>query len=308
MIKIHCQECNTLTYKNPLQYKRYNNHFCSNTCYLQWRKKQVKIESIELICKKCQKQFKKKKINYRPNRNYFCSNKCSSKYHAIQRSKKKVLKGTLQESLVVTPTGNKFSKVRQYARNFYHKEASYCQHCNFQHYVEVCHIKPISEFQLDSLIAEINAEENILLLCPRCHWELDHNLLLLEEIGNYLKFDPIQCPKINFSKDQSSKTLEDLIIEKADTSNRYTKVRQDIRRRIKNIKDLSCENCGYPHHIEVCHIQPISTFNKKVKIKKINSPENLLALCRNCHWCLDHGYLKLNEILAKKEFNGPAGT
>ncbi len=50
-----------------------------------------------------------------------------------------------------------------------------CVFCGYDKHVEVCHIKPISEFPDDATVAEINALENLILLCPNCHWEFDHS-------------------------------------------------------------------------------------------------------------------------------------
>lgn len=57
-----------------------------------------------------------------------------------------------------------------------------------------------------------------------------------------------------------------------------------------------CANCGYKRHYEVCHVKGISTFSDENKISEINDINNLIALCRNCHWELDNGLLSLDDI------------
>ena len=57
-----------------------------------------------------------------------------------------------------------------------------CQVCGYIKHVNLCHIKPIREFSGDSLLSEINAPSNNLVLCPNHHWEFDHNMLKLEDI------------------------------------------------------------------------------------------------------------------------------
>ena len=47
--------------------------------------------------------------------------------------------------------------------------------CNYDHHYEVCHIKPIKDFSLNSLIYEINNKDNLIHLCPNHHWEFDNN-------------------------------------------------------------------------------------------------------------------------------------
>jgi predicted HNH restriction endonuclease len=46
-------------------------------------------------------------------------------------------------------------------------------------------------------------------------------------------------------------------------------------------------------HVEVCHIREINSFPDTAIIKEINDHGNLILLCRNCHWELDHGLLDL---------------
>lgn len=49
-----------------------------------------------------------------------------------------------------------------------------CELCGYSKHVEVCHKRPISDFPLNTKISEINNKDNILVLCPNCHWEFDH--------------------------------------------------------------------------------------------------------------------------------------
>jgi len=55
----------------------------------------------------------------------------------------------------------------------------------------------------------------------------------------------------------------------------------------------SCKVCQYSLHFEVCHIKPLSSFSDDTLIIVVNDQSNLIALCRNCHWEFDHGYLKI---------------
>jgi uncharacterized protein YneF (UPF0154 family) len=51
-----------------------------------------------------------------------------------------------------------------------------CEACGYNTYVEIAHIKAVSDFSDEALIQEINAIDNLKALCPNHHWELD-NLL-----------------------------------------------------------------------------------------------------------------------------------
>lgn len=67
------------------------------------------------------------------------------------------------------------SHVRQFARYWLnHLRLEPCRHCGYDKHVELAHIKPISEYSIDATLGEINSEENIIPLCPNCHWEFDN--------------------------------------------------------------------------------------------------------------------------------------
>lgn len=61
----------------------------------------------------------------------------------------------------------------------------------------------------------------------------------------------------------------------------------------KSNKPKYCVNCKYNLHYEVCHIKDVRNFDGNATIAEINDLDNLVALCRNCHWEFDKGYLKL---------------
>jgi len=88
------------------------------------------------------------------------------------------------------------------------------------------------------------------------------------------------------------KTIKEVMDKGA---NRYGVIRGHARQVVKSRLSI-CENCGYKKHVEVCHKKHISKYPITTKIKEINIPKNLVLLCSNCHWELDHGILKPNEI------------
>jgi len=64
----------------------------------------------------------------------------------------------------------------------------------------------------------------------------------------------------------------------------------------KDLRNLPCQRCSYSFHVELCHIKPISSFSGKTTLREINSPDNILILCRNCHWEFDNGKLQIESI------------
>lgn len=93
-----------------------------------------------------------------------------------------------------------------------------------------------------------------------------------------------------------NKTLEEAIKNRKD-NNRYNQIRQISRKNyFQSGRPKCCEVCGYDKHIEICHIKDIASFYKQALIYEINDLSNLIALCRNHHWELDHGHLTIEEI------------
>ena len=55
-----------------------------------------------------------------------------------------------------------------------------CVICGYNKHVEVAHKKPVSEFDDNTLVKDINSINNLVGLCPNHHWEFDNGLLTLE--------------------------------------------------------------------------------------------------------------------------------
>ena len=78
-------------------------------------------------------------------------------------------------------------------------------------------------------------------------------------------------------------------------TNKYTGIRELCRTWLRDLRNLSCKNCGYEKHVELCHIKPIKDFPLTATLGEINSRENVVQLCPNCHWEFDKGLLKLSN-------------
>lgn len=94
----------------------------------------------------------------------------------------------------------------------------------------------------------------------------------------------------------SDATIEEVIL--SSTKYRGCNKYQSIRNHAKAIMRCAavarvCAVCGYQNGIQVCHIRGISTFPTEATVGEINSLENLVYLCPNHHWELDHGLLVL---------------
>ena len=50
----------------------------------------------------------------------------------------------------------------------------------------------------------------------------------------------------------------------------------------------NCANCGYDKHVELAHIKAVADFDDDTLLSVVNSPDNVLSLCPNCHWEFDN--------------------
>ncbi len=79
------------------------------------------------------------------------------------------------EDCIKRKGSNRYDVIRDNARRLYKEKLKNpkCEVCGYSKHVELCHRKSISSYPKDTLISEVNKEENILFLCPNCHWEHD---------------------------------------------------------------------------------------------------------------------------------------
>ena len=79
--------------------------------------------------------------------------------------------------------------------------------------------------------------------------------------------------------------------------NKYNYIRMHSRRLIDSLGiDKVCSCCKFEHGVQICHIKSISDFPEDTPLNEVNSIDNLILLCPNCHWLFDHGYPSLDEL------------
>lgn len=76
-------------------------------------------------------------------------------------------------------------------------------------------------------------------------------------------------------------------------SSQFAHIRGLNRSWNKDLTKLPCFNCGYSKHVELAHIKAISSFSVDTKLSEVNSKDNVVQLCPNCHWEFDNGLLNL---------------
>ena len=83
----------------------------------------------------------------------------------------------------------RYARLRQDARRHYLAAFAYrCSQCGYDKHIEVCHKRSLTSFPLETPIAVVNHLDNLVGLCPNCHWEFDHGLLQLEGFPDQATF------------------------------------------------------------------------------------------------------------------------
>lgn len=62
-----------------------------------------------------------------------------------------------------------------------------------------------------------------------------------------------------------------------------------------------CQVCRYDFHVELCHVIAIASFPLSTTLNEVNSSSNIVVLCRNHHWELDHGALTPDQIPSRNQ-------
>jgi len=163
---VNCLNCN----KELIGF--YQKKFCGKSCAASFNGRVCPKRSKEKLkwpkCRCCDNKVATKKGAY-------CRECINNKKHYHGKPVETL---TLKE-VIVRKGSNKYDIIRSHASYLYRKDKTdlKCANCIYDKHVEICHIKPIKDFFLDTTIKEINDSSNIVLLCPNCHWEFDRGLL-----------------------------------------------------------------------------------------------------------------------------------
>lgn len=136
--------------------REYN--FCSQKCSATFLNHIYKKRKLAQKCRKCKSLINKRRT--------YCE-MCFTQMH-------EEFKGRTIKELIYKEGSNKYGSVRRYTRVVTSTRKQECEKCGYNKHVQTCHIKPISSFSDDTKLEVVNAENNLILLCPNCHWELDH--------------------------------------------------------------------------------------------------------------------------------------
>ena len=170
-LEVECLQCKKRFKKTLSEINKNQNHFCSRSCaaiYNNATKLKHGKYKKNKICSNCEALHSKN--------SYFCSQKCKTENSMKNR--------TIKETFTKGEQQQKYSNIRSIARNYakYLPNKHACQNCGYDKHIEIAHIKSISSFNENDMLIDVNNENNLLALCPNCHWELDNGHLTIEEI------------------------------------------------------------------------------------------------------------------------------
>ena len=178
--------------------------FCKNSVFNHINKKKkcgIGVAEIieipyDIICKYCNKKFQTEaNMNYHQNNN--CDRmpndisipeiiqkidklesnneheKLKKEYEKLKEKYEKIEEELKEyKKLKMGMLSNIRSKARKKYTEYFELICVHCKNSD-KTIIEICHIKPVSEFPLDATESEINALHNLISLCPNCHTGLD---------------------------------------------------------------------------------------------------------------------------------------
>lgn len=202
MIELICDNCEKIFQRTRDRKRKHK--FCCKECLNIWYKSKAKINKCEFCgkdtknpkfcCKSCAASYNNKEFPKRNKENKdkkikinFCKIcgvqiKYRSKY-CIEHNPQYVnwTKITLGDVVYESDQvkSNRYSRIRDNVRRIYASSGrpQECAHCGYSKHFEICHIKPIRMFDLTDTISTINSLDNLIALCPNCHWEFDNGLI-----------------------------------------------------------------------------------------------------------------------------------
>lgn len=169
----NCKKCNKEFVKKNVEIKRTANNFCSRQCFSEF--KLLGKPRKEYICLKCKNNFYK---TYDHKLKTFCKDCSLSNYSDTKTSyyKSRTLDDIYNHHSVKDKHPSwKSSFIRLMNRTWNaNLLAMPCNHCGYDLHVELAHIKAISTFPSSATLEEVNHPNNIIPLCPNCHWLFDN--------------------------------------------------------------------------------------------------------------------------------------
>jgi 5-methylcytosine-specific restriction endonuclease McrA len=165
---------NCLNCKEEFEAKDYRQKFCSQSCAATYNNSK-RVDQIKKICPQCENEFFVPPYNRAKK---FCGRECYLLSEDIKFQKALETKTLANVKKLTSFQTGQWAYVHDNAKRVLSKTdwKWECKNCGYDKHVEVCHVRSIKEFDLTATLAEVNSLDNLMLLCPNCHWEFDHGI------------------------------------------------------------------------------------------------------------------------------------
>ena len=140
--------------------------FCNSSCSAKYNNRKRTENKKVKICSICGKV-------YNGSRSKFCE-ECRQNPKAARLAR--VTKGQLEKERGKFLARASIGKHARTVFKSYNIEPR-CKICGYDKYIEVCHIKPVKDFNEDDTLSTINDISNLVGLCPNHHKEYDNGLI-----------------------------------------------------------------------------------------------------------------------------------
>lgn len=184
MAQVVCLNCGEFFEKLDHNIRRSPRHFCSRSCSASnSNKRNPKRKRLQRKCAWCRSKFTPS-TKGKGSRSTLCP-PCRKK-----RDRREVSLGEYhsRDSVTGKHSSWKNSHIRLLNRSWNKHLVGPCEVCGYAKHVELCHIRPITDFPPEALLKEVNSESNNVVLCRNHHWEFDHHRL---DPGDKIKLEKI---------------------------------------------------------------------------------------------------------------------
>lgn len=160
-----CLQCDQ---EIPKTRNKSKNIFCDIKCKEDYRKIHKKMPKLRQNCLHCKEETEV--------RRKYCNKCVSNRVHQYKMSESDYENQPISEIYIEEHRTAKYQAIRNHAKFKMKNKPQVCSECGYSKHVECCHLRAISDFPPETLLNIVNSYDNLVLLCPNCHWELDHGL------------------------------------------------------------------------------------------------------------------------------------
>ena len=182
--------------------------------------------------------------------------------------------------------------IRQRALDAYYKDPSICKHCG--NVIRVSDTEKPAEARRKTFCNHSCAASYNNIGCRRHPPRPQHPCIVCGAPTSKPKCCSKKCRDANLSKLEH--TSYSWLVARDGWRSARARIQKLARSVYKRSKRSRVCRCGYALHTDIAHIRAVADFPDDTLIKVINDPDNLTALCPNCHWEYDNGLLDLTNL------------